>query len=69
MASAVVVRDVSYQSLRQVYPDWQFGTRASRKDWICASVIVELLKNAASEMMFPGWNFVRSAVGTCADFA
>ena len=40
------------------------GTFACRNDWICASLIVPRLKNAASLMMLPGWNFDRSAVLT-----
>ena len=64
IASAEVVRDVSYQSLRQVYPDWHVGTLDCRNDWICASLIVPALKNAASLMMLPGWNLDRSAVLT-----
>src|SRR4051794_20376312 len=64
MGSAVVVREVSYQSLRQVYPDWHFGTFASRNDWICPALMVALLKKTASLMMFPAWNCERSAAWT-----
>ena len=55
---------MSYQSLRQVYPDWHVGTLDCRNDWICASLIVPALKNAASLMMLPAWNLDRSAVLT-----
>ena len=64
MASAVVVREVSYQSFRHVYPDWHRGTFASRNDWIWPSLIVPESTKVASLMMFPAWNFDRSAVLT-----
>ena len=64
MASAVVVRVRSYQSLRQVYPALHVGILVCRNVWISASVIVPLLKKTASLMMLPGWNFDRSAILT-----